>query len=295
MPDQDRFREVEHLSTQHSRGSNAVDVRYDSGNYLYNFFDYEQGSSEPIVRGRMKANIDFWKHIGAHDDILQVIEHGYKLPLLTAPPPAHFKNNYSALNNYDFVIIILISKLLVVETFAAPEIINPLSVSIQSSGKKRLILDLRYINHHIWKHTIIFDDCSIALQYFIGGCFMFSFDLKSGYHHIDIFPDHRKFLSFAWKIDGVTRYFSFQVLPFGLSSAPCIFTKCIRPLVKHWREKGFFIVVYLVDGWCTASSFNECKSVADSVKDDLSKAGLVPNIEKSVAGQFLVQVLTRVK
>ena len=103
MPDQDRFREMEHLSTQHSRGSNAVDVRYDSENYLYNFFDYEQGSSEPIVRGRMKANIDFWRHIGAHDDILQVIEHGYKLPLLTTPPPAHFKNNYSALNNYDFV------------------------------------------------------------------------------------------------------------------------------------------------------------------------------------------------
>ena len=69
---------------------------------------------------------------------------------------------------------------------------------------------------------------------------MFSFDLKSGYHHIDIFPDHRKFLRFAWKIDGVTRYFSFQVLPFGLSSAPYIFTKCIRPLVKHWRGKGFF-------------------------------------------------------
>ena len=41
-------------------------------------------------------------------------------------------------------------------------------------------------------------------------------------------------------------------------------------------------MVYLDDGLCTASSFNECKSVADSVKDDLSKAGLVPNIEQSV-------------
>ena len=40
-------------------------------------------------------------------------------------------------------------------------------------------------------------------------------------------------------------------------------------------------MVYLDDGWCTASSFNECKSVADSV-NDLSKAGLVPNIEKSL-------------
>ena len=27
---------------------------------------------------------------------------------------------------------------------------------------------------------------------------MFSFDLKSAYHHIDIFPKHIKFLAFAW-------------------------------------------------------------------------------------------------
>ena len=27
---------------------------------------------------------------------------------------------------------------------------------------------------------------------------MFSFDLKSGYHHIDIFPEQRKFLAFSW-------------------------------------------------------------------------------------------------
>ena len=100
------------------------------------------------------------------------------------------------------------------------EIINPLSVSIQSSGKKRLILDLRYINHHIWKHKIIFDDCSIALQYFIGGGFMFSFDLKSGYHHIDIFPD--------------------QVLPFGLSSGTIHFYEVYKTTCETLEREGIF-------------------------------------------------------
>ena len=32
-----------------------------------------------------------------------------------------------------------------------PAIVNPLSVSIQSSGKKRLILDLRHVNLYIFK------------------------------------------------------------------------------------------------------------------------------------------------
>ncbi len=122
----------------------------------------------------------------------------------------------------------------------------------------------------------------LALQYFNQGDFMFSFDLKSGYHHIDIFPEHRQFLSFSWDFGGVTKYFSFQVLPFGLSSAPFIFTKCMRPLVKHWRSKGVFIVMFLDDGWGTSSSHSECYQIAQAVKKDLLSAGLVPNAEKSV-------------
>lgn len=77
------------------------------------------------------------------------------------------------------------------------------------------------------------------------GDFMFTFDLKSGYHHVEIFEEHRKFLSFSWKFsDGNVRYFQFSVLPFGLSSAPYLFTKLLKPLVKKWRSVGFSIVVY---------------------------------------------------
>ena len=42
-------------------------------------------------------------------------------------------------------------------------------------------------------------------------------------------PDHQTFLGFAWKFSGDTefRYFVFTVLPFGLASAPFIFTTCL--------------------------------------------------------------------
>ncbi len=264
---------------------NVSENRYDSNYYLSNF--HEQGTEEPIVRGRMKANVNFWKEIGAPDDVISVIEEGYKIPLLTTPPPVILKNNKSALDNSSFVtdaVNDLLSKGLIVESTVIPDIVNPLSVSIQSSGKKRLILDLRYVNYHVWKEKIKFEDWSVATQYFRKDTFMFSFDLKSGYHHIDIYADHRRFLSFSWDFgDGNgNRFFSFQVLPFGLSSAPFVFTKCLRPLVKYWRDKGFFIVLYLDDGWGIANSYNECYSIASLVKQDLLNAGLVPNIEKSV-------------
>ena len=55
--------------------------------YLNNFFEYEQGQANPIVKDRMSASYEFWKSIEANPEVLEVIEYGYKLPFITTPPP----------------------------------------------------------------------------------------------------------------------------------------------------------------------------------------------------------------
>ena len=107
---------------------------------------------------------------------------------------------------------------------------------------------------------------------------MFKFDLKAGYHHVDIAEWCRTFLGFKW----MGKYYVFTVLPFGLSSAPYIFTKCLRPMVKYWRENGINIVLYLDDGWCVNRNYQS--SIQDSVFvfDSLNRAGFVVNDDKSV-------------
>ena len=119
-----------------------------------------------------------------------------------------------------------------------PRVVNPVSVPIQPSG--RLILDFRYINNFLIKHRVKYEDWKIALSYFQNGPFMITFDLKCGYHHIEIHPDHLRFLSFAWEIprEASIRYFVFTVLPFGLYSAPHIFTKCLKLLERYWNFNG---------------------------------------------------------
>ena len=49
--------------------------------------------------------------------------------------------------------------------------------------------------------------------------YLFKFDLKSGYHHVDVHLEHHKFLGCQWELKGVRSYFVFTVLPFGLSKA----------------------------------------------------------------------------
>jgi hypothetical protein len=77
--------------------------RYDNDFYFNNYYEYEQGSSEPIFRGRLKASIHFWRDIGANSEVLDVISSGYKLPLIVTPASYHAKNNRSALIHRGFV------------------------------------------------------------------------------------------------------------------------------------------------------------------------------------------------
>lgn len=70
-------------------------------------------------------------------------------------------NNGSAVNEGEFVgdaILELLRDNRIEEVFSSPDIVNPLSVSVQGSGKKRLILDLRHINLHIYKQKFRCED-----------------------------------------------------------------------------------------------------------------------------------------
>ena len=86
-----------------------------------------------------------------------------------------------------------------------------------------------------------------------------------------IFPPHQK-----------VHYFCFRVQPFGLCSAPFVFTKVFRPLVAYWRRNGIHIVVYLDDDLEEGPSYPVALAYSTRVKTDLVHSGFVLNLEKSV-------------
>ena len=94
-------------------------------------------------------------------------------------------------------------------------------------------------------------------------------------------PDSVPYLGFAWEIDGVLRYFVFLVLPFGLTSAPFIFTKIVRCLVKYWRSQGVRICVFIDDGLGSKPSYNLTKMDSNLVRGSLAYSGFIANVEKS--------------
>jgi hypothetical protein len=225
----------------------------------------------------LKSNIEFWKCIDACQYIIDTIHDGYKIPFYSLPQQSFSTNNKSALQEDAFVqgaIMELLENGLISEQSTAFLITNPLSVSVNSTGKRRLMLDLREVNKHVWKQSVKYDDIRTALMYANQTSWCFKFDITSAYHHIDIFPDHRKYLGFSWKFDDQDRFFCFNVLPFGLTSAPYIFTKLTRPLVKKWRGEGKTVLMYLDDGFGCHSDYDEACKISQEVQYDFTLFGI---------------------
>jgi hypothetical protein len=261
-------------------------MHFDFDKFTHDIHEYEQGQKSIIVRHRLRENIDFWRSIGASEFILDVIDTGYKLPLVTKPSRLFCRNNRSALNNASFVseaIQDLLDRSLVVKCKDPPHVVNPLTVSVQNSGKKRLILDLREVNKHLWKQPVKYEDIKVALSFMEKGCYQIKFDLTSAYHFVDIFDEHTQFLGFAWPDGkGSLTYLKFLVLPFGISSACYLFTKLTRPLVNKWRGEGKLVTMFLDDGYGCAKGLESTEILSREVKNDLIASGFVPNKTKCI-------------
>ena len=93
------------------------------------------------------------------------------------------------------------------------------ALAYSKSSKPRLILDYRHINPHLHKYGFNYKDGKVAREMFDVGDFIFSYDLKSAFHHIPIFEEHQQYFGFTWffKAKYDISYSLFSI--FGISTA----------------------------------------------------------------------------
>ena len=99
--------------------------------------------------------------------MLDIIEPAYKIPFIQTPTSYYANNNASARNHFEFVneaVNELLGQRCIEQITEKPFIINPLTVTVQSSGNKRLILDLRRVNKFIYKQKFKCEDVKAAMQ-----------------------------------------------------------------------------------------------------------------------------------
>ena len=232
------------------------------------------------VKGSLHRHLKWWKDNINNDYIVNVVESGYRLPLLEIPKDSYIRNNKSARDQESFVddeLNRLLLSGIIIKLSSKPTVVNALTVATNASGKHRLVLDMRHVNPLLNVPHYKYENIAIASSYFLKHGYMITYDLKSGYHHIDMHPAYVQYLGFAWK--GV--FYAYTTCPFGCSTSGLIFSKVLRELVKKWRSQGMALVMYLDDGFLTCPSAEETAQAAHIIKTDLMQAGFIINEQKS--------------
>ena len=199
---------------------------------------------------------------------LNIISNGYFIPFKEIPPKFYAHNNASSRKHTEFVentIKELLENRCIKELQEMPYCCNPLSVA--EGEKLRLVIDLRHVNKYIKINKFRYEDLRTFAEIFEQGEFFTTFDLTSGYHHVEIHPEHYKFVGFSWTQSTCkTKYYVYAVLPFGLSPACYVFTKMLRPLVKKWRSSGIRSIIYIGDGIASGDTFEQALKHAAIVR-----------------------------
>ncbi|MCP3680799.1 MAG: hypothetical protein GY782_11310 [Gammaproteobacteria bacterium] len=148
----------------------------------------------------------------------------------------------------------------------------------KKDGGSRPILNLRPFNKAVNnREKFKMETLQSIAQTLVQGFWMVSVDLKDAYFHVSIHPAHRHFLRFVWS--GV--HLQYVTLPFGLSSAPRVFTKTLLPVIMALRALGVKVYAYLDDLLIVGSSVEETRHSLYLTIQYLTRAGFVLNIKKS--------------
>jgi hypothetical protein len=134
-----------------------------------------------------------------------------------------------------------------------PIIIHPMGV-VDSAGKDRMIVNGRYLNLFLEALPFRYERLRDILAFTKKGSFMATWDLKSGYFHIPIHKDFRKY--FCFRVGGIIFYF--KVLCFRFAQACYVFTKVMQEPAIELRRRGIPISDYIDDSFTAARTRVRC-------------------------------------
>lgn len=200
------------------------------------------------VGGRLQRFLPVWRLLQVPSAMINVLRDGYILPFSRKPPTSKVPIYYKAGN-----LVAVREQVLLLEAKQAirrvPEPASPgyysrLFVVPKATGGYRPVIDLSGLSQYLRVPKFRMETPASIKAALQGSPWAGTVDLSDAYFHIPIHPQASQFLRFM--VDG--QVWEFTALPFGLASAPFLFTWILRPFLCTLRRFGVRIHAYL-DDW----------------------------------------------
>ena len=163
------------------------------------------------------------------------------------------------------------------ESNSGPGFYSRLFLVPKKTGDMRPVIDLSDLNKFVECPTFKMDTAELVRMDLQPGMWVTSIDLKDAYFHIPINKSHWKYLRF--RVLGKVYYFI--ALPFGLSTAPRLFTKIAKQVKKMALKRGIYIHQYIDDWLNRALSKLECSQNTQVLIELIEELGWIINYPKS--------------
>ena len=179
--------------------------------------------------------------------VLQTVQ-GFQLPLVgqptqaTAPPQLQLSLEQQDLVSTEVQAMIEKRAISVVQPDQRG-FVSQIFLVPKKDGGHRPVVNLKALNKFIVEEHFKMEGFHMVKDLVKPGDWLAKLDLKDAYFLVPVDPNHQKFLQFQWQ----GNLYQFHCLPFGLSCAPCTFTKLMKPVVAFLRERGIRLIIYLDD------------------------------------------------
>uniref|UniRef100_A0A914YLL5 Reverse transcriptase domain-containing protein n=1 Tax=Panagrolaimus superbus TaxID=310955 RepID=A0A914YLL5_9BILA len=234
----------------------------------------------PLTAGRLKFFISNWKLITQDRWVLKTIK-GYSLPFksLRGQLSSRFRTPKITSEVIEKEAKELLAKKAIFKIREKKaRWISPIFLVPKKDGSQRPVINLKGLNKKVIVKHFKMENLLMVKDLITKGAFMAKMDMKDAYFGVPIKREYRKYLCF--QVNG--QMYAFRALPFGLATAPRVYTKVIRPIAAYLRKLGINLIVYLDDWLFLADTAEKLEIDLKLASKVLTALGLVINKEKSI-------------
>ena len=232
--------------------------------------------------GNTKYHFDAWTQITSDRWILDTVR-GYKIDFEEVPKQTRipkliqFSEHETELIQSE--IDNFLAKGIIRECeHEAGEFVSNIFIRPKKNGKIRVVLNLKSLNRMVVYQKFKMDTVHSVCTLIKRDCYLASLDLQDAYYSVPVHPESQKYLKFYWR----NKLYCYQCLPNGLSSAPRVFVKLLKPVFAVLRKQGHISSVYIDDVFLVGNNMPLCQRNVHDTKLLLAELGFCIHEIKSV-------------